>query len=224
VFTYTYNAAGRMVRAESVTVTLVFTYNANGLRVAQSVDGDVTNFAWDWASGIPEMLNESGDLYLVGHETLGQWDGAVWAFYLPNALSSVRQETDGSGDVTDSREWTPFGVEVGTAQAGLGYTGEHWDEDAGLLYLRARWYNPYINRWIQPDTIIPDPANPQSIDRYLYALGNPTDYVDPTGSVVERSGIPEDFQYSCRCGWIDWMESGPTERFPGVSACGSSLA
>jgi YD repeat-containing protein len=45
-FTYEYNSAGRMVRAESVTVTLVYTYNAQGLRVAQSVDGDVTTFAW----------------------------------------------------------------------------------------------------------------------------------------------------------------------------------
>jgi uncharacterized protein RhaS with RHS repeats len=57
-FTYTYNAVGRMVGAESITVTLVYTYTADGLRVAQSVDGDVTTFAWDWASGIPEMLSK----------------------------------------------------------------------------------------------------------------------------------------------------------------------
>jgi len=44
-FTYTYNSAGRVVRAESVTATLVYTYTASGLRVAQSVDGDVTTFA-----------------------------------------------------------------------------------------------------------------------------------------------------------------------------------
>ena len=49
-FTYAYSSAGRMVRAAGVTVTLVYTYNAAGLRVAQAVDGDVTTFAWDWAS------------------------------------------------------------------------------------------------------------------------------------------------------------------------------
>ncbi|MDY7079288.1 MAG: hypothetical protein SXV54_20430, partial [Chloroflexota bacterium] len=84
-FTYAYNGAGRMVRAESVTVTLAYTYSAAGLRVAQSVDGDATSFVWDWASGIPEMLAQSPDpqspnpqsLYLVGHETLGRWDGAT---------------------------------------------------------------------------------------------------------------------------------------------------
>ncbi|MDY7075865.1 MAG: hypothetical protein SXV54_02970, partial [Chloroflexota bacterium] len=76
-FTYAYNGAGRMVRAESLTVTLVYTYSAAGLRVAQSVDGDATSFVWDWASGIPEMLSEGDNLYLVGHETLGQWDDAT---------------------------------------------------------------------------------------------------------------------------------------------------
>ena len=123
-FTYTYNSAGRMVQAQSVTVTLVYTYNAQGLRVAQSVDGVETPFVWDWASGVPEMLSDGDNLYLVGHETLGQWDGSEWVYYLPDALGSIRQETDGTGDVTDSREWTPFGVEVGTVQEGLGYTGE----------------------------------------------------------------------------------------------------
>ena len=69
-----------------------------------------------------QAMGSSIALYLVSHETLGQWDGAAWAYYLPDALGSIRQETDGTGDVTDSREWTPFGVEVGTAQEG-GYGG-----------------------------------------------------------------------------------------------------
>jgi YD repeat-containing protein len=77
-FTYAYNAARRMVRAESITATLVYTYNTNGLRVAQSVDGDVTTFAWDWDSAVPEMLRDGSNLYLVGHDTLGRWDGDEW--------------------------------------------------------------------------------------------------------------------------------------------------
>jgi hypothetical protein len=41
-------------------------------------------------------------LYLVGHETLGRWDGADWTYCLPDALGSIRQATDGTGAVTDS--------------------------------------------------------------------------------------------------------------------------
>jgi YD repeat-containing protein len=123
-FTYTYSAAGRLVRAQSVSVTLVYTYTAEGLRVAPSGAGDVTTFAWDWASGIPEMLSDDENLYLVAHDTLGWWDGAVWAYYLSDALGSVRQEVDATGAVTGNRKWMPYGVEIGAAQAGLGYTGE----------------------------------------------------------------------------------------------------
>jgi len=123
-FTYAYSGAGRMVRAQSVTATLVYTYNAQGLRVAQAVDGDVTTFAWDWASGVPEMLSDGASAYLVGHDTLGRWDGAAWAYHLPDALGSVRQVADGAGAVVSSREWTPYGVEMGAAQTGLGFTGE----------------------------------------------------------------------------------------------------
>jgi murein DD-endopeptidase MepM/ murein hydrolase activator NlpD len=45
----------------------------------------------------------------------------------------------------------------------------------------ARWYEPYLNRWISSDTIVPDYANPQSLNRYSYVLGNPVRYTDPTG-------------------------------------------
>jgi hypothetical protein len=45
----------------------------------------------------------------------------------------------------------------------------------------ARFYDPYLNRFISPDTIIPDPANPQSFNRHSYVYNNPHRYVDPTG-------------------------------------------
>jgi hypothetical protein len=41
--------------------------------------------------------------------------------------------------------------------------------------------SPYINHFIQPDTIIPNPADPQSWNRYSYGLNNPVRYTDPTG-------------------------------------------
>jgi hypothetical protein len=49
------------------------------------------------------------------------------------------------------------------------------------LLLRARYYDPTIGRFISPDTIVPAPANPQSLNRYSYCLNNPLKYVDPSG-------------------------------------------
>ena len=52
----------------------------------------------------------------------------------------------------------------------------------GSLYdYGARFYSPYLNRWIQPDTIVPDPSNPQSLNRFAYTRNNPVKYVDPSG-------------------------------------------
>lgn len=161
----------------------------------------MTTLAWDWASGIPEMLSDGDNLYLVGHDTLARWDGSEWAYHLPDALGSVRQVVDGAGSVVGSREWTPYGVElalsgvegVGTAQAGLGFAGEWWDGDAGLLYLRARWYVPEVGRFTRRD---PWPGNyrqPLTMNPYLYALANPILLDDPSGYGPEDTiGFAED--------------------------------
>ena len=50
-----------------------------------------------------------------------------------------------------------------------------------VIYLRARWYNPYLNQFIQPDTIVLDPRTPADWNRYAYVRNNPIRYTDPTG-------------------------------------------
>jgi RHS repeat-associated protein len=44
----------------------------------------------------------------------------------------------------------------------------------GLLFYGARWYDPYLNRWTQPDTIVPEASQgTQAWDRYAYVNNNP---------------------------------------------------
>ncbi len=62
--------------------------------------------------------------------------------------------------------------------------GVQWgckDASDGLMYYGARYYEGYLNRWTQPDSIIPDWYNPQSLNRYSYGLNNPVKYRDPSG-------------------------------------------
>ncbi len=49
-----------------------------------------------------------------------------------------------------------------------------------LCHMGARWYDPLLARWLSADTIVPSPANPQSLNRYSWVLGNPLRYRDPT--------------------------------------------
>ncbi|MCD4737837.1 MAG: RHS repeat-associated core domain-containing protein, partial [Anaerolineae bacterium] len=154
--------------------------------VAQSVDGDATTFAWDWASGVPELLRQGKTRYLVGHDTLGWHDGNTWTYSLPDALGSVRQTVDAAGAVVNAREWTPFGVAVGESTAGLGYTGEWWDADVGLEYLRARWYQPGTGRFTQVDPQIGIPYQPHTmVQEYAYGRENPLTWVDPSGMIEQ---------------------------------------
>ncbi len=51
----------------------------------------------------------------------------------------------------------------------------------GLMDYKARFYDAYITHFSQPDSIIPDPSNPQSLNRYSYSINNPINYNDPSG-------------------------------------------
>jgi RHS repeat-associated protein len=54
----------------------------------------------------------------------------------------------------------------------------------GLYYYGAKYYDAVIGRFISPDTVVPDPMNPQTFNRYSYCLNNPLKYTDPIGGIV----------------------------------------
>jgi hypothetical protein len=53
-----------------------------------------------------------------------------------------------------------------------------------LYFYNARWYDPEVGRFIQADTIIPEPGNPLAWDRYAYGYNNPVNRIDPSGHKV----------------------------------------
>ena len=67
----------------------------------------------------------------------------------------------------------------------IGYTGQRADASTNLMFYGARYYSPYLNRWLSPDTIVPDPKNPQSLNRYSYVNNRPLNFSDPTGHIAE---------------------------------------
>jgi RHS repeat-associated protein len=87
----------------------------------------------------------------------------------------------------------PFGEcrnSTGTLPTDKKFTGQRLD-NTGLYYYNARYYDPGIGRFISADTIVSDPSNPQSLNRYSYCLNNPLKYIDPTGHdlTVKDSGM-----------------------------------
>jgi RHS repeat-associated protein len=89
----------------------------------------------------------------------------------------------------------PFGEirqEIGTiSQTDFSFTGQRSISMLSIMDYNARFYDPDIGRFVQPDTIIPSPANPQSWNRYSYVLNNPARYSDPSGHrrIEEECGM-----------------------------------
>jgi hypothetical protein len=72
-----------------------------------------------------------------------------------------------------------------------------------------RWYDAQLGRWISADTIVPEPGNPQSLNRYSYVYNNPLKFVDPSG----HSGYPPGCEHSQQC--MDWWDKASLVGFVG---------
>jgi RHS repeat-associated protein len=72
-------------------------------------------------------------------------------------------------------------LKSGTQKTPYRYTGQRIEAGIDLYYYGARWYDPVVGRFLQADTIVPEPGNPQSLNRYTYVLNNPLKYTDPSG-------------------------------------------
>jgi RHS repeat-associated protein len=103
-------------------------------------------------------------------------------------LGSQAITTDAKGSKISEVRYYPWGGDrynAYTSSTMFRFTGQRTEFGLGLYYYGARWYDSYLNRWIQPDPIIPEPNDFQSFDRYAYALNNPVRYTDPSGYFTE---------------------------------------
>lgn len=75
------------------------------------------------------------------------------------------------------------------------YSGEYWDDSTKLQYLRTRWYDPNIGRFINEDTYEGELNNPLSQNLYTYVHNNPLKYTDPSGHMPHSllNGFLKDF-------------------------------
>jgi len=190
----------------SVDITASYLYDDGGFRVARdirlSVDGaapfdrsrtylpDAGN-----PTGYTQAIEESttGGLdrsYIIGDRILGQSDAAGVAWMLPDGHGSTRLLTDAAGAVTD-RFWydawgnlrTPQPTSVNLPRTPHLYTGEHFDSELGLEYLRARWYAPRLAAFTRMDPYPGSPSDPLSLHRYAYTGNDPINAADPSGLI-----------------------------------------
>jgi RHS repeat-associated protein len=95
----------------------------------------------------------------------------------------VRQMLDSTGEVETNYAYDPFGVPVvaGDASNPYQFTGEAWDEEVELLYLRARYYQPEVGRFITKDPWAGLTRQPGTLNRFAYVSNDPVNDIDPRG-------------------------------------------
>ncbi|MFE5319172.1 RHS repeat-associated core domain-containing protein [Paenibacillus sp. NPDC056579] len=178
-------------------VTVDYTYDGDGLRtkkvVRSSKEGyveKVTNYLYDRQHVILET-DASGNAairYVRGVNYIARVDSAnKHSYYLYNGHGDVVQTVSAAGDVENQYDYDIFGSptliieQYGNA---IRYAGEYLDEETGLYYLRARYYDPHLGRFISQDSYWGDDTSPLSLNLYTYGHNNPIKYIDPSGHSV----------------------------------------
>ena len=106
------------------------------------------------------------------------------SFYHLDHLGSSNVITNQAGNLISNCEYLPYGefsTKTGANVTYYYFTGKELDDETGLMFYGARYYDPQIGRFITPDTIVQAPYDPQSLNRYSYCRNNPINLTDPTG-------------------------------------------
>ena len=117
----------------------------------------------------------------VGLQAQAQTDKVTYVYTDPQGTPLV--EADASGNVVARYDYTPYGNTVTSlsgAPDGPGYTGHVNDPETGLVYMQARYFQPF-GRFLSPDPVGPEPGNLFGFNRYAYVNNNPITNTDPTG-------------------------------------------
>jgi RHS repeat-associated protein len=120
-------------------------------------------------------------------------------FLHPDHLGSINMITDGFGNVItggnnggkSSINYKPYGEINRTDSSGpditkFKYTGQEEDKESGLLYYKARYYDPALGRFLQADSIVM-PESLYGMNRYMYVDGNPVKWKDPSGNTKREN-------------------------------------
>lgn len=153
---------------------------------ASDAEAATTSFVWDsstspaplLAAGRVRVVQGLGPLYLVRR------DGRTVTL-VRDALGSVRAETNSEGAVTKAFRYQAYGaiaqrLPTSASPTLLGFAGELADP-TGLIYLRARWYDPTTGRFTSFDPEAGAAARPGSLNGFTYAQGRPSLFTDPSG-------------------------------------------
>jgi len=156
----------------------------DGTRVKSVLNGVTTYYVgntFEWTGDTTSMVK----YYYADSQRVAMRQGSSTLYFLlGDHLGSTSITANSSGGKVAELRYHPWGgtrYTDGTTPTTRRFTGQIEDAAIGLYFYNARSYDPSLGRFIQADTMVPSPANPQSLNRYSYVLNSPLRYTDPSG-------------------------------------------
>ena len=162
VVSYGYDAAGRLSSRSAAGSSTSFLYDGADIVLDSASDGTTTNYLN--GPGVDNKLRQSGAA-----------NGPL--YFLHDHLGSTSALTDATGNLAQRTSYTAFGESSNSALTRYGFTGRELDSATGMMYYRARWYDPEQGRFITQDPI----GFAGGLNTYAYAINNPLSFFDPSG-------------------------------------------
>ncbi|MCB9132118.1 MAG: RHS repeat-associated core domain-containing protein [Anaerolineales bacterium] len=189
-YSFTFDYENRLTEVKQGTTSLAtFVYDADGNRVKGTVSGVTTVYIagiYEYQGGATTKNYEGGGLRRAGYTS----NNGVF-YMLSDHLKSTSALVARNGVLNVKYFYYPYGARRGVpfnTITAKHFTGQYHETSLpggeGLSYYGARWYDPRLGRFLSADTIVPNPSNPQDLNRLAYVRNNPLRYVDPSGHVL----------------------------------------
>jgi RHS repeat-associated protein len=165
-----------------------FTYDGTSERIKKVSPGVTSRYPfgddYEITNGMITKYVPVAGLGLVAKRT-GSGPGAQTFWLHSDRQGSIQAVTNSTGGTVFRRTYRPFGETLGQSGAlaeSRGWIGQRNDTETGLTYLHARYLDPKLGLFLSPD-----PAG-ASLNSYLYASGDPVNWSDPSGLIMENDG------------------------------------
>ncbi len=196
--TYTWDDRGYLIKLTKPGLNTSYTYNALGARTTKTVNGSLTKFVTAPVFGMNHVLMEAdasnnitrryvygGHQQLIQEPSPGNKDNDHFLLHGGSVGNITHAISRNNGAIVINQyDYDAFGSRstvAGNNSTNFGYSGEQYDEETGLLYLRARYYDPELGRFITVDPYLGRMDEPVTQNRYIYVHNNPLLFVDPSG-------------------------------------------